>query len=213
MSGLYEQLSQALFGLDEDRVLQLTRQALKEHLNPLEVLENGLAEGIRHIGNSFAAGEFVLPHMIIGADIMQQAVRLLEPALKASQLEREYKAKIIIGTAEGDIHDIGKKIVATLLRANGYDVIDLGRDVLNSLFLETVRTEAPDFLCMSALMTTTVANQQKVIEMLQETGFRDTVRVIVGGAAVTPDSAERMKADGYGESASEALAVINGFAG
>lgn len=213
MTELLNQLSDALLGLDEDRVLRLTTQALERGLDPLAVLEEGLTQGIRCIGNTFAAGQFVLPHMIIGADIMQRAVSLLEPALKASQQEREYKAKIIIGTAEGDIHDIGKKIVATLLRANGYDVIDLGRDVPNTQFLETAKKEAPDFLCISALMTTTVANQEKVIQLLQDEGLRDRVRVIVGGAAVTPASAKHMKADGYGESASEAVAVIDGFAG
>lgn len=209
MTSLTEQLSQALLDLDEKRVLQLTNDALKQGSNPLEILERSLATGIRQIGEKFAAGEFILPHMVIGADIMQRAVSILEPALKASQQKREYKAKVVIGTAEGDIHDIGKKIVATLLRANGYEVVDLGRDVLNTTFVDRVKTEAPQFLCMSALMTTTVASQEKVIRMLHQEGLRDRVRVIVGGAAVTPDSAAHMGADGYGESAVEGIAVIS----
>ncbi len=211
MIRLLNQISQALLGLDEERVLHLTSEALQEGLSPLEVLENGLAEGIRQIGDKYAAREFTLPHMVIGADIMQRAVALLQPNLAASQQKREFKAKVIIGTAEGDIHDIGKKIVATLLRANGYEVVDLGRDVPNTEFLEKTKTDAPDFLCMSALMTTTVANQQKVIEMLQGEGLRSKVRVIVGGAAVTPESANRIGADGYGESACEGVSVIGGL--
>ena len=211
MTELFNQLSEALFNLDENRVLLLTTESLEDGQNPLEIIEDGLAEGIRRIGEKFAAGEFTLPHMVIGADIMQRAVGILEPALEKTQQKRQFKAKVIIGTAEGDIHDIGKKIVATLLRANGYEVIDLGRDVPNTRFLSKIEEESPDFLCMSALMTTTVSNQQKVIQLLEKEGLRANVQVVVGGAAVSPDSAHQMGADGYGESASEGVAVIDGM--
>lgn len=211
MTGLFDQLSEALFNLEEERVMHLTLKGIEDGENPLEIIENGLAEGIRRIGEKFASGEFTLPHMVIGADIMQRAISTLEPALEETRQKRQFKAKVLIGTAEGDIHDIGKKIVATLLRANGYEVIDLGRDVPNDRFLEKTKKESPDFLCMSALMTTTVSNQQKVIQLLTNEGIRDSVRVIVGGAAVSLDSARTMGADGYAESASEGVAVITGM--
>ena len=206
---LLETLSDAMVNLDEERVLELTKNALDQDFNPLEILDKGLVNGIRIIGDKFEKDEFTLAHMVIGADVMEKAVALLEPAFQKSQQKREFKAKVIIGTAEGDIHDIGKKILATLLRANSYEVIDLGRDVPNTTFIEQVKAENPDFLCMSALMTTTVTNQQKVIGLLKEHGLRDGVRVMVGGAALSPEMANKVGADGYGESAVEGVAVMN----
>jgi corrinoid protein of di/trimethylamine methyltransferase len=209
LTDLCSELRDALVDLDEEKVLAKTKTAFDEGLNPLQVIDFGLGEGMKQIGEKYAAGDFTLPHMVIGADIMQRAVGLLEPALQRDHQKREFRAKVVIGTAEGDIHDIGKKIVATLLRANGYEVIDLGRDVPNTEFVERVKAENPDFLGMSALMTTTVTNQQKVIELLQSQGLRERVRVIVGGAAVMPETARHIGADGYGESAAEGVAVMN----
>jgi corrinoid protein of di/trimethylamine methyltransferase len=206
---LFETLNEAMVNLEEERVLELTQAALNDRCSPLEILDKGLVGGIRIIGDKFEKDEFTLAHMVIGADIMEKAVAILEPAFQKSQQKREFKAKVIIGTAEGDIHDIGKKILATLLRVNGYEVIDLGRDVPNITFIEQVKTQNPDFLCMSALMTTTVANQQKVIELLKEQDLRDGVRVLVGGAALSPELTNKMGADGYGESAVEGVAVMN----
>jgi len=206
---LFETINDAMVNLDEERVLELTQAALANERSPLEILDNGLVSGIRIIGDKFEKDEFTLAHMVIGADIMEKAVAILEPAFQRSQQKREFKAKVIIGTAEGDIHDIGKKILATLLQANGYEVIDLGRDVSNTTFIEQVKTENPDFLCMSALMTTTVANHQKVIQLLIEHDLRESVRVMVGGAALSPELANRVGADGYGESAVEGVAVMN----
>jgi trimethylamine corrinoid protein len=208
-SDICARVSSALFELDEEQVFGLTKRAIDGGLEPLQILERGLADGIRRIGDGFASGELTLPHMVIGADIMQRAVGILEPEMIRSKQERTFKGKVVIGTVEGDIHDIGKKIVATLLRASGYDVVDLGRDVPNACFIERVVGERPDFLCMSALMTTTVTNQRDVIERLENAGLRNDVRVIVGGAAVTQEMAVRIGADGYGESAAEGVAVMD----
>jgi corrinoid protein of di/trimethylamine methyltransferase len=207
------QLGSALFELDEEEVLRLTKMAMEEGLNPLDILEKGLAEGIRRIGDSFASGDLTLPHMIIGADIMQRALGILEPVLVGSQAERSFKAKVVIGTVEGDIHDIGKKIVTTLLRAHGYDVVDLGRDVPNAHFAQQVVSERPEFVCMSALMTTTVTNQEEVIRLLDQAGVRGKVRVLVGGAAVMEEMAKRVGADGYAETASEGVALMDQMLG
>ena len=208
---LYKLISDALVDLDEEQVLTLTQRGLEQGLDPLEILERGLSDGIRRIGDSYAAGNITLPHMVICADIMQRAVLILEPEIEKSQKKRRFKGKVIIGTVEGDIHDIGKKIVATLLKANGYEVIDLGRDVPNTKFVEQVRLENPQFLCLSALMTTTVVNQKAVIELLEMEFLRDRVRVIVGGAGVTRERAIQMGADGYGENASEGVSVMEEF--
>jgi len=207
----YESISDALVDLDEEQVLTLTQRGLEQGLDPLEILERGLSDGIRRIGDSYATGNITLPHMVICADIMQRAVLILEPEIEKSQKKRRFKGKVIIGTVEGDIHDIGKKIVATLLKANGYEVIDLGRDVPNTKFVEQVRLENPQFLCLSALMTTTVVNQKVVIELLEMEFLRDRVRVIVGGAGVTRERAIQMGADGYGENASEGVSVMEEF--
>lgn len=208
---LYKLISDALVDLDEEQVLTLTQRGLEQGLDPLEILERGLSDGIRRIGDSYAAGNITLPHMVICADIMQRAVLILDPEIEKSQKKRRFKGKVIIGTVEGDIHDIGKKIVATLLKANGYEVIDLGRDVPNTKFVEQVRLENPQFLCLSALMTTTVVNQKAVIELLEMEFLRDRVRVIVGGAGVTRERAIQMGADGYGENASEGVSVMEEF--
>lgn len=208
---LYKLISDALVDLDEEQVLTLTQRGLEQGLDPLEILERGLSDGIRRIGDSYAAGNITLPHMVICADIMQRAVLILEPEIEKSQKKRRFKGKVIIGTVEGDIHDIGKKIVATLLKANGYEVIDLGRDVPNTKFVEQVRLENPQFLCLSALMTTTVVNQKAVIELLEMEFLRDRVCVIVGGAGVTRERAIQMGADGYGENASEGVSVMEEF--
>jgi corrinoid protein of di/trimethylamine methyltransferase len=207
----YKRISDVLVDLDEEQVLTLTQRGLEQGLDPLEILERGLSDGIRRIGDSYAAGNITLPHMVICADIMQRAVLILEPEIEKSQKKRRFKGKVIIGTVEGDIHDIGKKIVATLLKANGYEVIDLGRDVPNTKFVEQVRLENPQFLCLSALMTTTVVNQKAVIELLEMEFLRDRVRVIVGGAGVTRERASEMGADGYGENASEGVSVMEEF--
>lgn len=207
----YKLISNALVDLDEEQVFTLTQRGLEQGLDPLEILERGLSDGIRRIGDSYAAGNITLPHMVICADIMQRAVLILEPEIEKSQKKRRFKGKVIIGTVEGDIHDIGKKIVATLLKANGYEVIDLGRDVPNTKFVEQVRLENPKFLCLSALMTTTVVNQKVVIELLEMEFLRDRVRVIVGGAGVTRERAIQMGADGYGENASEGVSVMEEF--
>jgi len=208
---LYKLISDALVDLDEEQVLTLTQRGLEQGLDPLEILERGLSNGIRRIGDSYAAGNITLPHMVICADIMQRAVLILEPEIEKSQKKRRFKGKVIIGTVEGDIHDIGKKIVATLLKANGYEVIDLGRDVPNTKFVEQVRLENPQFLCLSALMTTTVVTQKAVIELLEMEFLRDRVCVIVGGAGVTRERAIQMGADGYGENASEGVSVMEEF--
>jgi corrinoid protein of di/trimethylamine methyltransferase len=207
----YKLMSNALVDLDEEQVLTLTQRGLEQGLDPLEILERGLSDGIRRIGDNYAVGNITLPHMVICADIMQRAVLILEPEIEKSQKKRRFKGKVIIGTVEGDIHDIGKKIVATLLKANGYEVIDLGRDVPNTKFVEQVRLENPQFLCLSALMTTTVVNQKAVIELLEMEFLRDRVRVIVGGAGVTRERAIQMGADGYGENASEGVSVMEEF--
>jgi 5-methyltetrahydrofolate--homocysteine methyltransferase len=138
-------------------------------------------------------------------------VKILKPILIKSDQKRSFKGKVVAGTVEGDIHDIGKKILVTLLRAKGYEVIDLGRDVPNQNFVEKVETERPDFLCLSALMTTTVTSQQAVIEALAKQGLRDRLMVIVGGAAVTPEIAEQIGAEGYGESAAEGIQLMEQF--
>jgi corrinoid protein of di/trimethylamine methyltransferase len=208
---IYRKLSNALVSLDEGEVLALTENAMDLKLNPLDIIEKGLTDGIRRIGDKYASGDLFLPHMVIGADVMEKAVKILEPALKESEQKRVFTGKVVVGTVEGDIHDIGKKILVTLLRAKGYEVIDLGRDVPNQEFVEHVEQERPDFLCLSALMTTTVTSQQAVIEALKKRGLRDRVRVIVGGAAVTPELAEQIGAEGYGESAAKGVELIEEF--
>jgi len=153
----------------------------------------------------FERGEISLPEVIIAADAMKAAVDVLKPVL-VSRIKTGMKlGRFLIGTVEGDIHDIGKGIVATMLEAAGFEVIDLGKDVPMSFFLEKTKELKPDIVGLSALMTTTRVNQKVFIEMLKEAGLRDKVKVMVGGSATTPDWAESIGADGWGEDALSAV--------
>lgn len=202
---LYLQLSMAVIDGDEELVVSLTQQALDQRLNPLEVVNEGLTPGMDIVGEKFGCGEFFLPHLVMAGKSMQAALVLLEPALKASGLARETLGTVVIGTVTGDIHEIGKSLVATMLTANGFVVHDLGVDVPVSKFVESVRETGADLLGLSALLTTTMGVQRRVIDELTEAGLRDRVKVMVGGSPVSAQWAQEIGADGYAEDATGAL--------
>jgi corrinoid protein of di/trimethylamine methyltransferase len=204
---LYLQLSMALIDGDEELVVSLTKQALDQGLNPLEVVDEGLTPGMDIVGEKFGCGEFFLPHLVMAGRSMQGALVLLEPALKASGLARETLGTVVIGTVAGDIHEIGKSLVGIMLIANGFVVHDLGVDVSVSKFVESVRETGADLVGLSALLTTTMGVQRRVIEELTEAGLRDQVKVMVGGSPVSAQWAQEIGADGYAEDATGALAL------
>jgi len=190
-----------------ESVVALTRKALESGLQPLEIINQGLVAGMNIAGEKFARGEFFLPHLLIAAKGMQAAMELLEPELGARKQVHEAVGTVVIGTVQGDIHEIGKSLVGTMLSANGFKVFDLGVDVPSEDFVAKARETGADILGLSALLTTTMIGQREVIENLVQAGIRDQVKVIVGGAPVSQAWADEIGADAYAENAMDAVEV------
>jgi corrinoid protein of di/trimethylamine methyltransferase len=193
------QITQSLVDIEPDKTVELTEEALAADLTPLVIINEGLVPGMDIIGQKFQTGEYFLPQMVIAATAMQQAMEVLEPELRARQEAMDVPGTLVIGTVEGDIHEIGKSLVATMMSANGFRVHDVGVDVTAETFVEQVKATGANLLGLSALLTTTMTKQRDVIEALEEAGLRDQVKVMVGGAPVTPEWAEAIGADGYAE--------------
>jgi corrinoid protein of di/trimethylamine methyltransferase len=206
------QLITAIVEGETEQAVELTRQALAAGLEPMEIIDQGLIPGMDIVGEKFSSGEFFLPNLIISANGMQEAMKLLEPELSARQQERKSAGKVVIGTVHGDIHEIGKSLVATMLSANGFQVYDLGVDVSVETFLAKIRETDANLLGLSALLTTTMVVQREIITALKQAGLRERVKVMVGGAPVTRSWAEEVGADGYAEDAIGAVVVAKQLA-
>jgi len=184
-----------------DEVVDLTRQALEVGLEPLSIINEGLMPGMIIVGDKFQAGEYFLPHLTIAAHSMQQAMELLEPELQARQQTVVSAGTVVLGSVAGDIHEIGKSLVGTMMSASGFQVFDLGVDVPTETFVAKVQETSADLLGLSALLTTTMMVQREVIEALEEAGLRDQVKVIIGGAPISQEWADTIRADGYAQDA------------
>lgn len=202
---MFEGIKNAIVDLDREECLKLVQEALEAGIDPLEVIENGLKKGIQIVGAKYEEGELFIVDLMMGASAMKAAIELLEPHISAEMKEKASAGKVLIGTVEGDVHDIGKTIVSTLLAANGFEVIDLGTEVPTSKFVEKVKELKPDIVGMSALLTTTMPQMQEVIKALEKEDLRDSVKVMVGGAPVTQEFADKIGADGYAKDAEEAV--------
>lgn len=210
---IYNQLTQAVIDGDEELSETLTRQALDRGLNPLDIINQGLTPGIDVVGEKFGCGEYFLPHLVMAGNAMKAAMGLLDPALKASGATRETLGTVVLGTVAGDIHEIGKSLVATMLTASGFVVHDLGVDVPTERFVEKVRDSEANLLGLSALLTTTMSVQRKVVDALKEAGLRQQVKVMLGGAPVSRQWAEEIGADGYAEDAAGAVNLARRLVG
>ena len=205
-------LRQAVVDGEPEDAEELARQALEQGLDPLVCINEGLSPGIDEVGELFASGEYYLPDLIIGGDAMKAALTVLEPALAAGQ-ERDLLGKVVLGTVKGDLHEIGKTLVGTMLTANGFRVTDIGVDRPASAFIDAIRESGATLVGASALLTTTMLQQQQLIEALQEAGLRDQVKVMVGGAPITENWSEKIGADGYAEDAISAVALAKNLVG
>jgi corrinoid protein of di/trimethylamine methyltransferase len=188
-----------------DDIQALVQQGLDGGLDPLAILDNGLVPGIRAVGEQFRRYEVYLPEMMMAADAWQDGMDLLEPLLDAAGKRGDAKGKVILGSVMGDVHSLGKNMVATMLQIAGFDVIDLGIDVSPAKFVEEAERTRADILALSALMTTTMPQQRDVIEYLKARGIRDEYCVIVGGGPTNSKWAEEIGADGYGQTAADAV--------
>ncbi len=203
---ILSKLTQAVVDGEPEEAEALARQALGQGLDPLLCINQGLRPGIDRVGELFETGEYYLPDLIIGGDAMKAALAILEPAL-ASGEGRQVLGRVVLGTVQGDLHEIGKTLVGTMLTASGFEVSDIGIDRPAADFVAAVRESGATLIGASALLTTTMLHQRAIIEALEEAGLREQVKVMVGGAPVTETWAEQIGADGYAEDAISAVAL------
>ena len=204
---LYQQMAQSVIDGEVEDAERLAHEGLTAGLPAGDILDLGFVKGIEEVGDLFGKGEFFLPELVQGAEAMKAAIAVLQPALDASKTGRQTLGVAVAGTVAGDIHEIGKTIVCSMLSAAGFTVTDVGCDVAVETFVEKVNELHPDLLLLSALLTTTMPNQQKTIEALKAAGLRDGVKVMIGGAPTTRAWADEIGADGYAEDAIEAVAT------
>jgi corrinoid protein of di/trimethylamine methyltransferase len=207
---LLEGLSQSVLGGDEEGAASFAARALDAGMAPLEAIEHGLVPGIRKAGEMWEQGDYFLPELVTAAQAMKSAMAVLRPALARSGADHSV-GRVVIGTVQGDIHDIGKTLVATMLSANGFTVSDEGTGVSVQRFVERARELDADLVCASALLTTTMGQQRSLVEALRAAGLR--AKVMVGGAPVTQTWAEKIGADGHADNAIGAVLVARRLVG
>lgn len=202
---MLKQMAQTIVDGEIATAEELARRSLEEGLDPLESINQGFRAGLDEVGLGFETGEYFLPDLVLAGRTMEAAVAILEPALTDGVSDRDTLGKVILATVEGDVHTIGKDLVALMLSLNGFKVLNIGHDVLTQEIIARVCEEKPDIVGLSALLTTTTQAQVDVIQGLVEAGTRDTVKVLVGGAATSGEWADRIGADGYAEDAAAAV--------
>jgi len=212
LTHIYNEISDAVVNLEEEIAIALANRAINEKLNLSDVIEKGYAAGIRRVGELWEEGEFFLPELMRGAQIMQNCLDLIIPHLKKG-MERVSLGTIVIATIEGDIHSIGKTIVATMLRAYGFIVHDLGADVQPEKIIEVAIEKNADVIGVSALLTTTMFGQKKIMELLKERNLENKFKVILGGAPVTKAWVEECNANGFAENAVDAVKLVKSLLG
>ena len=205
MSDIFEQIARKLYAGDADAVAELIQKALNEGLTPAAVLNGGLITGMDEVGRDFKAGDLFVPEVLIAARAMHAGMDVLRPLL--AEGDTPSARKYVIGTVEGDLHDIGKNLVKMMLEGAGFETIDLGTDVRPKVFVDAVREHQPGIVGMSALLTTTMVNMKATIEALEEAGLRGSVKIMVGGAPVTSAFADSIGADAYAADAASAVDV------
>jgi 5-methyltetrahydrofolate--homocysteine methyltransferase len=201
-------------GIDESLsgtpgVVELVASALKDNISPESIIKEALTSGMEVVGEKFSTKEYFIPDMLASADAVGAAMDILKPLLEASNVET--KGKFVIATVKGDIHDIGKNIVAILLKGAGYEVNDIGIDVPDDKIISVVREEQPDYLGLSALLTTTMTEMATVIKALKENNLRDKVKVLIGGAAVSDEYAREIDADAFCADGFQAIRMLDDF--
>ena len=192
---------------NKEQAIELAQKSIALEYDPLKVIDDGFIRGVKKVGELWEEGTYFLPELVLGAEAMKFALSVLQPILLQKNIQRKKSGKVIIGTVQGDIHDIGKIIVATMLQAHGFEVVDLGADVPNHVFVQKAKEQKVDFLCMSSLLTTTMQNQAKVLEELVREKMRENLKVMVGGAPTSLKWAKQIGADLYAENAVEAVKV------
>ena len=199
----YQEIGNALIACDQAKVMELVDTALKEESSPNEILNMGLIPGMDAVGEKMQSGDMFIPEVLMAAKAMTAALDVLKPMLGEEGMTGQ--GNVVIGTVKGDLHDIGKNLVAMLLKSTGIEVFDEGVDVSPEKFIEKIKETQPDILCLSALLTTTMPMLKATIDAVQEGGLRDDIKIMVGGAPVTKEFATEIGADGYADDAGSAV--------
>jgi len=205
MADIYQEAAAAIVSSDRAAAEEVARRALSQGIAPGDIMANGFVKGIQEVGELFESGEVFLPELMMSADAMAGATEVTNAALEGAAAE--VKGRIVIGTVQGDVHDIGKAIVIAYLKANGYEVTDLGRDVPAEAFIARAKEESADIIGMSALLTTTMEEQRKVIRAIKDQGL--AYKTVVGGAPCTQRWADQIGADAYAEDANDGVKKID----
>ncbi len=205
---ILENLMAAMIDGDQAKARENARAALDSHLDPLKAVEEGLSRGMAVVGERFEEGEAFLPELLTAAETFNSAMEILKPAIDAQKRQMGRTGTVVIGTVRGDVHNIGKNIVSTVLETQGFDVVDLGVDNSPLRFIEEAEKAKADVIALSSLMTTTMPGQKEVVETLKEMKLRDKYAVIVGGGPVTRAWADEIGADGYGSGSVQAVELV-----
>ena len=204
-----EKIKIAIVELDIDSIVALCMEAIEVGHSAYDIVMSGMAKGMEIVGQKYENGEYYLAELIMAGETMKEGQTVLQPYLAGSDIQKA--GKIVIGTVKGDLHDIGKNVFVSLLKAQNYDVFDLGVDVSPNQFLDAVKEYNPDYVAMSALLTTTMIEMENVVKMLEESGVRNSLKVILGGAPLTQEYAEKIGADAAAIDAVEGIRIINGW--
>ena len=210
---LFKAMTQSILDGDSDLAADLAKQAIDAGIDPLVAINQGFVPGVNFVGNEFSCGNMFLPELVMAGEAMKTAISVLEPEMTKRGTERQVYGKVVLATVQGDIHDIGKTLVGTMLSAYGFQVYDMGVDVAITAIVQKAREVGADIVALSALLTTTMVRQRDVIEALEDTGIRDKVKVMVGGAPVTQEWVQQIGADGYSEDAVGAVNVAKKLLG
>jgi len=208
---ILDEMAQSVEDFDSDKALELIEVALKDGVDPVDIIEKGFSMGLRRVGERFGKGEAFLTELVAAANVMEEVSGRLSVEITKSKKERDLLGRVLIGTVAGDVHSIGKNILKAMLEVGGFEVVDVGVDVPTSVFVEKTRELKPNIVGLSALMSTTIAEQREVVEALKRAGLRGGVKVMVGGAAVTEKWARDIGADAYAENASDAVKAAQGL--
>ena len=203
---LLKAMAQSIIDGEAETAEELAKQAVEAGVDPLEAITKGYMPGVNEVGDSFACGNVFLPELVMAGEAMKAAIAVLEPELKKSGTSREILGRVVLATVEGDIHEIGKSLVGTMLTAAGFEVHDLGVNVPAEKIIAKAEEVGADIVGLSALLTTTMVRQREVIEAMDKKGLRNRTRVMVGGAPVTQDWVQKIEADGYSE---DAIGAVN----
>lgn len=210
---VFEELCDAIVGLKADKAREIVQKGIDDGLDPVEIVKKGIRGALDLMGKKFASGDVFLPELMFAAKVAEAAVAVLEPEILKRGVGLDKSGKVLLATVKGDMHDIGKNIVALVMKSAGFEVYDIGVDKTNEEILEIAKKYEVDVIGLSALLTTTMPRMKEMVELLQKAGFQDRYKVIIGGAPVTQDFANTIGADGYGADAPSAVEVTKRLLG